>query len=65
MNIKKRGRKSVVETFETRKSKATFVVNDKTKFALYLIAKTQNKSVDKVLEELVEWSLTFYFMASK
>jgi hypothetical protein len=60
MNNKKRGRKSLVELMETRKSKLTFVVSDKTKFSIYLLASIQRKSVDKVLEELVNWSIDFH-----
>jgi len=60
MNNKKRGRKSLVELMETRKSNMRFVVSDKTKFSIYLIAAHQRKPVDKVLEELVNWSVNFY-----
>jgi|694.fasta_scaffold142156_2 hypothetical protein len=60
MAVKKRGRKSLVENMETKKSFLKLLVNDKTKFSLYLIAETQRKSVDKALEELVNWAIHFY-----
>lgn len=60
MNYKKRGRKSMVEMMESRKSNMRFLVSDKTKFSIYLIAAHQRKPVDKVLEELVNWSIDFY-----
>lgn len=64
MNIKKRGRKSLVEKMETTKSNLKFLVSDKTKFSIYLIAATQRKSVDVVLEELVNWSINFYLLGN-